>query len=307
MERIESKNVLQAGKVIGTVDRKTYFGNGKRGEKDFVMSRGELAEFNRCPHRWLLGYESEETKSTEWGTLIDCLALSPDEFEESFVVTPESYPDSKTGEAKPWNWNANFCKAWRDEHDGLEVVKHETFTQASNAVKFLMADPEIAEMIRCSQRQVMAVAEYFDEETEITVPLKVLIDLLPDVGHGQFGKSLADLKTCTTAHPFPWSRAVFEHGYFIQAALYLDVYTSATDEDRVDFRHILQESYPPWEVGKRIVSQEFIELGRETYMTALKRYCRCLAENFWPGYDHEGRMILNGWQVVDPEAWMVGR
>ena len=128
----------------------------------------------------------------------------------------------------------------------------------------------------------MVVGEYADKETGLTVPLKGMIDLEPRV-NSTFHDSLADLKTCNSASPFPWARAVFEHGYHIQAAMYLDLYNSATGQDRTTFLHVLQESYAPWEVGKRLLSQEFLELGRLTYLTALQRYCQCLAANSRPG------------------------
>jgi hypothetical protein len=307
MEAISLKNPFSNAKVIGSgIAAEVYRRNTeKRGSKEFPMSRGHLMEFNRCPHRWLMGYESDETKASEWGTLIDALVLSPDAFESDFAITPETYTNDK-GEEKPWNWNANACKSWRDQRDGQTVVKSDVFAKASNAVRVLMADQQVAALVACSEKQVMVIAEYFDEETRLNIPVKGLIDLVPQP-KSAFGKALADLKTCNTASPFPWTRAVFEHGYHVQAAFYLDMYVTATGEDRIEFLHVLQESYAPWEVGKRILSEEFIQLGRLQYLTALKRYCRCLVDNHWPGYDDEGRMILNGWNLTSPEAWMIGK
>ena len=36
-----------------------------RGHPDYVMSGSDLAEFDRCPHRWLVGFRDDETRSTE--------------------------------------------------------------------------------------------------------------------------------------------------------------------------------------------------------------------------------------------------
>jgi hypothetical protein len=307
------KNPLRAGKLIGTVEREAYHkSEHPRGHPEFAMSRGELVEFNKCPNRWLLGYESEETKATEWGTIIDCLVLTPERFENEFSVTPLEYPATpkKKGEVpemKPWNRNATYCREWEDAQTGT-VVKGDVLTQAQNAVKFLMADKQIAELIQCSEKQVMVVGEYRDEDTGIVVPLKGLIDLLPD-REGRFGSALADLKTCYTANPFSWTKAVDQHGYDIQAALYLDLHNATEGtSDRLEFLHVLQESYPPWQVGRRILSEEFVQLGRMKYLSALKRYCQCLKANSWPGFDDgEDRDILNGWRLVQPEAWMINR
>jgi len=306
------KNPFTECKVVGTVERDAYCrSEHPRGHPAFAMSRGELMEFNRCPHRWLMGYKSEETKATEWGTLLDCLALTPERFDDEFAVTPETYPATPKRkddpiEQKPWNKNATYCKEWEDGQDGKIVVKSELMTAAQEAVKVLTADLDIFEILRQSEKQVMVVGEYKDQETGLSIPVKGLLDLLPDLNR-RFGKSIADLKSCINGSPYPWTRTVFERGYHVQGAFYLDLYVAATGEDRIDFLHVLQESFAPWETGKRILSQEFIELGRLTYLTALKRYCQCLLSKKWPGYDSEGRMVLNGWNLTQPEAWMVGR
>jgi hypothetical protein len=306
------KNPITNGKIVGTVERDAYLGSQHpRGHLEFAMSRGELMEFNRCPHRWLMGYQSDETKAQEWGSLIDCLVLTPERFDSEFAITPDEYPGtpkrkSDPVEMKPWNKNADYCKEWAAEREGLAIIKPDLHAEATAAVKTLLADEQIAVLVECSRKQVMVVGQYIDQETGLTVPLKGLIDLEPDK-ESRFKDSLADLKTCNSASPFPWTRAVFEHGYHVQAALYLDLHNAATGEERTTFLHVLQESYAPWEVGKRLLSQEFIELGRLTYVSALRRYCACLAANSWPGYDTEGKMIINGWNLTEPEAWMIGK
>lgn len=107
----ETKNPLVNAKIVGAgISNEVYRRqDAKRGDLEFVMSRGELCEFARCPHRWINGYKEDDTESTEWGTLIDCLAMTPKSFNDCFAVTPATYPGSKPGEEKPWNWNANQC------------------------------------------------------------------------------------------------------------------------------------------------------------------------------------------------------
>lgn len=304
---IEIKNPIVKASVVGEgVTRATYCRqDAERGDREYIMSRGDLVEFNTNPARWLLGVDTDETKATEYGTLLDCLVLTPKRFQDEFSVCPETYPDSKTGKPKPWTFQADFCKEWREEQRGKQVVKADELRRAENAVKFLLGDPKIYDLLACSKAQVMVMGEYQDDETGLVVPLKGLIDLVPDKSSA-YGKSLADFKTCSNGHPGAWPRAVFDFGYHWQAALYLDLYTAATGEGRIEFLHVLQESSPPWAVGRRLLSAEFLNLGRIQYLTALKRYCRCLSNGEWPGYDDEGRDCLNGWTLVGPAAWMVG-
>lgn len=305
----ETKNPLSNGKVVdANVRREDYcrqLEGVKRGDPSFVMSRGELMEFNHCPHRWLMGYKSEPSKASDWGSLIDCLALTPERCAYEFAVTPKVYPcepskkDPRT--EKPWNRNATYCSEWEEAQEGKQIVKDAEMTEAMTAVDVLMEDAQVADLVRGSGKQVMVVAEYRDEDTGIVVPVKTLLDLVPS---GQFEKAIADLKTCCSADARAWVKAVFDNGYHAQSALYMDAWNVATGEERLEFYHILQENYAPWETAKRMLSQEYIELGRMQYLAALKRYCQCLQAKTWPGYS--ARMEFGGWQLVEPLAYMVG-
>lgn len=305
-EQPSCQNPFQSAAVIGdNISYEVYSRQtAKRGDLDFIMSRGELVEFQNCPHRWRMDYKEEGTKVTEWGQLIDALLLC-DKVGALIAVTPETYPDSKSGEQKPWNWNATFCKQWRDEREGYLIVKPGLFQQATQAVEILLADQQIAEVVRCSQKQVMVQGIYRDTDTSIEVPVRALIDLVPELTSSDHALSLIDLKTSNSAHPRAWTKHVYDYDLHTQAALYLDLWNTATGEQRDEFRHILQESYSPFEIAKRFLSVEFIQMGRRKYVATLKRYCACLAENEFPGYDDSPNILkVNGWAAVSPESWM---
>lgn len=273
-----------------------------RGHKDFVLSGSDLSEFEHCPHRWVSGYKDEGTKSTEWGTVVDCLLM--DGNQERFAITPETYTNDK-GEEKPWSSNATVCREWKAAAiaDGKMVVKSEVFQSAFLAAELILKDPQLAEVFKVSRKQVMVTGWYDDTETGISVPMKCLIDLVPPM------MFLADFKTCASAHPGPWARHVFSFGYHVQAARHLDLWNAATGEWRVEFRHYIQESYEPFEIGKRILSEDFIMLGRDTYLRSLQRYAQCLVTGVWPGYDvskNNSQLVIDGHLLVQPEAWMLG-
>lgn len=277
----------------------------RRGDPRFVMHRSALMDFSHSPHRWVCGYETKDTKSTEWGSLVDCLVLTPQHFHQLYVIEPETYINDK-GEEKDWHWASKTCKAWKAEHEGKEIIKRGQYEDAETARDVLMEDEQIREYIECSHRQVHVVAEYHDSATGLTIPVKVLIDLVPTGLHPEYGRSLADLKTCVSAALRAWKTAVFDKHYDAQAAMCYDAYTAATGEDRTEFRHIIQENYPPYEVGKRFLSSEFLALGRAKYTRALRDYCQCLAKKQWPRYDERGG-AYKGWSIVAPDMWMETR
>lgn len=299
-------NPIAEAKVVGTnIEYAVYSRQSvEKGNPAYIMGRSDLAEFAACPKKWLLTSDlaGESTEATEWGTLMDCLVLTPGQFKDRFAVCPETYPDTKTKEPKPWTFAANFCKDWKLSQGDKTIIKAQEYGRAQQAVKAL--DQDSQDLIAASERQVMVIGQYTDKETELTIPLKGLIDLVPKVDHPKWGTCLADLKTTSDASPRTWARQINQFSLNWQAALYLDLYTKAHEEDRNTFRHIVQENKEPFITGRRILSVEFVEMGRRAYLEALRDYCQCLKSNIWPDYETQG-MCIDGWSIAEPEAWMV--
>ncbi len=310
MIAIESKNGLTNARVVGPVKNGDYLRQTvRRGDPAFVMSRSELKKFNPCPSKWIAGLEDEETDSTAWGSMLDCIILTPDEFSSRYIVAPATYPAKGKKKddpevQKPWSWNATYCKDWRDNQgEDVTVIKHGEADAITQAKSRLLKDASIAELLECSQFQVLATAEYHDPVTGIVVPLKCAVDILPDASHPKFGKSLADLKTCKSAHPYFWEKDVNNFWYDAQGSLYLDIFQAA-GQDRCDFRHALSESVFPYQPGRRFLSAENLTVGRLKYQSALAKYCRCLVHDVWPDYELDApnsRVRIDGdWLEVAP-------
>lgn len=313
-ERLTPANPFKNAKVVATgVDPECYHRQDPgvtRGDAAFVMGSGALRTFAQCPSRWRRGYSPKDTDATDYGSMIDCRVLDSKRFSEVYVVAPETYlaDGRKRGDPqieKPWNRNATACKEWEASQNGKIVIKTEERDECETAFQRLISDVQIAAVLRDSDKQVMAVAEYHDRATDIVVSVKILIDILPTLS-SSYAKMLFDLKTSVSADPALWPKFVFQRGYHWQAAMYLDVYTAATGEDRLEFGHIVQENYSPFECSKMVLSQEFMLLGRESYVGALRKYCQCLATGEWPSYP-PSKMCLNSWNYIDPDPFQMMR
>lgn len=309
MIALETANQLTNAKIVGPVGNSDYMRQDvKRGDPKFVMSRSELKNFAVCPSRWLAGYREETTKEMGYGDLLDCLLFTPVDFPVRFVVAPDTYPAKGKKKddpeiQKPWNRNADYCREWEEVQSGT-VIKVEQLQSAQNAKAVLLKDPAIKSMIRASDHQTLITAEYEDRDTRLTVHLKGLVDIAPGNEISEYDKCLADFKTCNSAHPIVWAKEVNKYGYDMQSALYLDIWNAATGEDRCEFRHVLQENFPPYQIGKRILSQEFLNIGRAKYQSALRLYCQCLATDTWPNYE-TGNEVIDGWSITQPDQWML--
>lgn len=278
---------------------------GSFGTPEFVMSSSALKSFGQCPSRFKAGYLPPDSDSKTNGSLIDCLVLTPSMFADRYIMPPATYPALVKGKAvvKPWNWNADHCKEWREVHGvGKEVVRQKDLDEAKVAVARLAQDPIMARFIDESDKQVYVTGEWHDKETGLVIPVRIMLDLVPRK-ESEFYQCLGDLKTCANASLVPFQRNAFKFGYHVQAALYRDVYQDATGEDRNTYCFLLQENYPPFETGKRILTQDFQDIGKATYTRLLANYCQCLKTGKWPGYDDTDESI-QGWGMCAPEPWM---
>lgn len=278
----------------------------KRGDKDYSMSRSELVEFASCPAKWILGPQGDDsTSATDWGSMVDCLLTSPDKFDALFAVAPETYPDSKTGEAKPFTLASKWCKEWKSEQGNKTIIKANIKADADAAVKAIQENKDVSELIRVSRKQVFALGFWEDAATKLDIPVRVLIDLVPSTEHQRFGKWLSDFKTARNGDPAAWARVVDDQAYDVQAALYSDIYAAATGEDRSDWVFALQENTAPFHVVSPMpaLTVEFLQWGREKYQAALTRYAQCLATKVWPSYAVAG-LQFGPTQLIGPdELW----
>lgn len=298
----------------------------ERGTPDFVVSSSMIKEFNRCPSRWRAGYESPDSDSKIWGSLLDCRLLTPDQFQDRYAIRPDTYTatgmkcpscgsitDAKSCRAckcdrqpvtfeKEWSGGAEECKDWLEAHSRQSIVTTKQVAEADTAIKRLLADETIGAWHKSSETQVWVAADWCDPKTRLVIPCRCLIDYLPRTD-SEFSKCAGDLKSCRCGLPRVFQRQAFQFGYHVQAGFDLDLLQAATGEDRNTWCLIVQENFPPYEPGKRMVSESLLEIGRQTYKHALARYAACLASGRWPGYDDHADAI-QGWSLCDAEPWM---
>lgn len=321
-ERPEFSNPFTNGRIIGhdinPMDYHKRDESIKRGDPAFIMSRSELMKFNTNPWKWVMGTEEDSTKSTEWGDLMDCVILQPDRFDDRFEVSPATFPATKSmtvvregecavGDQVPWDPVAGFCKKWKKEVErtGKTPIKTSLMDDADAAQEVLFNDPQIVKVLQASKKQVMVTAEYRDKATGMVVQFKILIDLLPDRTDDEWlSRSVLDLKTAQSAAPRLWAKQVMDYDYYVQGTCYLDVYASAVPNERDLFKHIVQENTRPFYPMLHELSDTHFRLGREKYVPALRKYCQCVKNNQWPGYEAlPGQLVRNGWHTANPPDW----
>lgn len=288
----ETKNPFTNGTLIGkSVPFSEYSKQpegAKRGDPKWEMTRGELMEFYKCPHKWIQNVPEKVTGPMKWGSLIDCLLLTPEQFESRYAVAPATYKNKK-GETCDWRNDMRIEAVYNFYSDnyGKEIISQSDLNEAKSNVDSILRNPHMADLLKSSKKQVMVRAEYRDKETGIVVSVKCLLDLAPFKTDPQWGKCLGDLKCTTNASQGAWTRKVWDELYHVQAAFYSDAYKAATGEDRTDWFNAISEDHPPYVSAIWLLSADFVELGRMKYVEALKAYCQCIKSNRWPSYNDD--------------------
>lgn len=299
------KNAVIVGSGITPEDYNSEKEN--RGSPKLVVSSHILGEILRNAQRWVKGYESPQSKALKFGSVFDCLLLTPYQWPIRYAVVPADAPrrpSERQINAKKPSPASLEAIAWWDrftrDHPG-EIISQEENASVHSAIARLREDKLISELIDCSRKQLLITAEWHDGPTGLIVPIKCLIDVVPPKDHPVFSNSLWDTKTTQNASPRSFSRDAMKYNYGIQGAFYLDLYNAATGEQRGDFGHVVIESFPPYEyrTPPPLLSQRFLGHGRLLYQRALAIYCKSVCSGVWPSYDSNSR----DWPITDCDDW----
>lgn len=99
------------------------------------------------------------------------------------------------------------------------------------------------------------------------------------------GTIFYDYKTAgASAHPNAWRRALYDHGYDIQAALYLRGIAAVFDLSDARFRFVVQEIQPPFALSVIELTPAALGMAQRKIDEAIRLWSWCLECDEWPGY-----------------------
>jgi|CZKL01.1.fsa_nt_gi hypothetical protein len=225
----------------------------------------------------------KKTKAMDVGTAFHLLALEPEKFHDCIAIDPDNWPTKKE------------CGRTIDEQ------RQEFITDNPGKIILREGDMEhLREMARSIrdhagaryllQGKGMVEASMFWHETVYGVDCRIRPDWMRDDG------LLIDIKTTENAAPEAFDRHFWNFRYHVQGAFYLDGYEVAQNKPSPGFIYIVVEKKPPYAVSLRVITPEYVEIGRRAYLEDIQTYAKCLQDNDWPGYGLEVREI-------HPPAW----
>lgn len=252
------------------------------------ISSGGLRKIENesCAHYFAESYlnpdrvERADSEALIFGRATHHLFGGEDRFFEHFALQPATYPDSKTGEDKPWHGGAKFCKQWAQvqRENDRTVVTEAQLQHIRGMAASLDRHPAIEAGLLKGEVERSIV--WRDAKTGVW--LKARPDVIPldcDM--------IVDLKTCAAADHHSVCRAITEHGYHMQLALAYEGLLAVTGRRLTDFILVFVEKTPPYAVSVKAVDTIDIEYGRRQLRRAIDKFARCLELNEWPAYEDE--------------------
>lgn len=237
------------------------------------LSNSSLKSFKRSPLHYIhyLNSYSKSTPAQVLGNLIDCLILTPDDFENKFSISP--YINRRTNQGKEDYAKFNqFSKgkiiATQDQLNTALKVKDSVFKNREAML--------VLNNITSTQKRV----EWVDEETQL--PCVAMLDGLGD-------EYVLELKTSIDASPSSFIKSAFDYQYHLQASIY-----SECTKKPVNF--IVVENNEPYGVCVYKPTYDFIALGKQMFRQLLRDFKYCIELS---GFDKGYEWRTQGYQTLD--------
>ncbi|RWB29626.1 PD-(D/E)XK nuclease-like domain-containing protein [Mesorhizobium sp.] len=247
-----------------------------------ISSSGLREIENRSPlHYWATSYlnpdrpEDETTPSLDFGRAVHTLLLSEDGFRNDYVTRPETYPDAKTGEFKPWNGNSTVCREWLADQRkaGKTVLLASQVKDIQGMAERLSKNQVAVDLLRGRIERSIIVKDQKTGAWMKSRPDSIPADAI-----------IADLKTCADASPVAVSRAIVNYGYLQQMALAITCLEAVGQKQVTEAVLLFVETSYPFAFNIKPLDNGDIHIAMRQNRRALNTFAECLAAGDWPTY-----------------------
>ena len=286
------------------------------------LSSGAIRTFyRRSPlhyyHHYVLhDIDRKESEAMLLGTLVHCLVLESDTFEQRYQkeLDQSDYPDAlrtvvdlkkyceknllptsghKSDLIDRVHEHDNTVPIWdlmlfkQKDQTRREVIKGQLWDRARRMRDGVFANASVSRLFAEGKPEVSVWGEH-----EVTGQLtKCRCDWLRD-NDGV----VIDLKTCACASPEAFSKACADHDYAMQQVHYMDTLATAGYPQEA-FAFVAIENEPPYICQCYILDEHSLRMTAEAYHQAMERLTFCIAHDDWPTYTSSTELSLPVWKL----------
>lgn len=238
-----------------------------------AISRSNIMTFRKTPkHYWyerLSGRYKPQAPGEEMvlGNALHTFVLEPQEFHKRYYVWQKQNKATKAGKLA---W-ANAVTA--ASQNNLTIINNEQYNQIQEMYAAIRENSTASGLIDGAKYEQSLF--WVDKETGLSCKAR------PDIWQSGF---IGDLKTCATAAPRAFERAIHDYGYHVQAAIIREAVLRCTGELINDFVFIAIEKTPPYAVCCYGLDSVALEVGHNIFHETLTSIKACTELNEWPSY-----------------------
>lgn len=214
----------------------------------------------------------EPTPAFFFGSALHTRLLEPGIFPERYIVAPKVDRRTKEGKAK---WAAFEVTA-----EGKEILTDDDYA-VIQAIAARIAEHRVSAFIRGGEAEVCIVWD--DAKTGLRCKARL------DYVHRQQAFQI-DVKSTRDASPDGFAKALWNYGYYQQAAWYFDGWKALTGDEGA-FVFLAAEKDPPYAAAAYEMHEDVITAGRKAYEGAIAIYKQCEESGVWPSYSDSVEMM----------------
>jgi hypothetical protein len=248
-----------------------------------VSSSGLRRLFNESPAHFFCEWpgnpkriEPEDKPHFTLGRAVHHLMLGEPFFAKLFAIQPAEYPDSKTGEVKPWSNNSHHAKAWHESmrKAGRSVLIGKDVDNIRGMAESLGHHP----LIRAGALNGMIERSMFWRDKDTGLWIKSRPDSIP----GDSG-DFVDLKTTTSVKWVDLQRTIADMSYHQQGALVRSAAREVLGIANPTFTLVFIEKKAPWCTRVVTLKDNDLDRGEQANSAAMDAMARCIKSGRWPG------------------------
>jgi len=273
---------------------------------------------SRDPIKFLTERPKEQTPDMKWGSMVDCLWLTPESWDEYFVTLPENQPKRPSpvqlvayekGTAKQPTIDAvEFWRTWDSRARSRTLVTREELERVRIARNMLDAHPVARYIWEASEKQAIFIGDIPGARHQ-NAKGKAMLDILPMDGSISVGGTdlslqncIVDLKQCHNVSEYGMKQAIHRFEYHMRLNWYRRMAQSQEGFDRPHLVLIFQNSNPPHDVHIRVISDDDNRDGVVLCQQRLDRLSQLDHRDLRPLFDIDVKIIsMAGWMKAEQE------